>query len=271
MPFYDMHTHTTCSHDAHQTPEELCRAALDAGLAGVAITDHLDTAKGWPVTNIENSVQNAADMAAAYAGQLRVLRGVEISDELWYPDDAHRVRGTLPFDVVLASAHGFCRDGQVLYLSQEPFDAAHYTDAQLAAFLRQYMLDLLATARDTDYDILAHLDYPLRYINGKHHRGLDLAVAWDTVDEILRTVIRRDKTLEVNTSGTLTPWGRRMPYDPVLYRYKELGGRRVCLSSDAHTGAGVAAGFAEAAAFLRQLGLEQTVYIGREPVTLDWT
>lgn len=63
---WDLHCHTVFS-DGTETPETLVHAALEAGLLGVAITDH-DTASGW---------QSAAK-AAVQAG-LPLLRGTEIT------------------------------------------------------------------------------------------------------------------------------------------------------------------------------------------------
>ena len=62
----DLHTHSVAS-DGTQSPAELVRAAADAGLDALALTDH-DTAAGW-------------DEAAAAAGEagLVLVRGLEIS------------------------------------------------------------------------------------------------------------------------------------------------------------------------------------------------
>ncbi|MEV1329127.1 PHP domain-containing protein [Micromonospora costi] len=61
----DLHTHSTAS-DGTLTPAELVRAAADAGLDVVAITDH-DTTAGW------------APALAALPPGLRLVRGAEIS------------------------------------------------------------------------------------------------------------------------------------------------------------------------------------------------
>lgn len=61
----DLHTHSTAS-DGTTPPEALVRAAADAGLEAVALTDH-DTTGGW------------AEAAAALPAGLRLVRGTEIS------------------------------------------------------------------------------------------------------------------------------------------------------------------------------------------------
>ena len=64
-PRIDLHTHTTAS-DGTTPPEELVRAASDAGLDAVAVTDH-DTIDGW---------DRAAD---ALPAGLSLVRGAELS------------------------------------------------------------------------------------------------------------------------------------------------------------------------------------------------
>ena len=61
----DLHTHSTAS-DGTLSPGDVVRAAADAGLDVVALTDH-DTYRGWP------------DAAAAGETGVRLVRGIEIS------------------------------------------------------------------------------------------------------------------------------------------------------------------------------------------------
>jgi 3',5'-nucleoside bisphosphate phosphatase len=61
----DLHTHSNAS-DGTDTPADLMRAAVDAGLDVVALTDH-DTTAGW------------ADAAKARPPGLRLVRGAELS------------------------------------------------------------------------------------------------------------------------------------------------------------------------------------------------
>ncbi|MBP7561285.1 MAG: PHP domain-containing protein [Armatimonadetes bacterium] len=68
MARYDLHTHTDRS-DGRCTPTELVRAALDASLAGIAVTDH-DTTAGV-----------AEALAAGSELGLEVIPGVEMSSE----------------------------------------------------------------------------------------------------------------------------------------------------------------------------------------------
>ncbi|GAA3194755.1 hypothetical protein GCM10020255_096060 [Rhodococcus baikonurensis] len=61
----DLHTHSNAS-DGTDTPAALMRAAADAGLDVVAITDH-DTTSGW------------AEAAQALPSGVSLVRGMEMS------------------------------------------------------------------------------------------------------------------------------------------------------------------------------------------------
>lgn len=68
MSRFDLHVHTTASDGRHR-PAEVVRMAREAGLAGIAITDH-DTVAG-----LEEALRAGAELG------VRVLPGVEISTE----------------------------------------------------------------------------------------------------------------------------------------------------------------------------------------------
>ncbi len=271
LTLYDMHTHTEHSHDSRQTVDELCVAELAAGVAGVAVTDHSDGLYSHRNGDFERLVQsNRACRAAAerYAGRLEILSGVEIGEELWSPRNADIVRGLADWDVVLASNHGRMEEDGFLPLGQQAYDT--WPQERLNTFLRRYLEDLAKTADRMDYDILTHLDVPLRYINWKCGCTLEWESCADVLEEILRIVIRRGKTLEINTSGLAVGW-RWMPDPAVLRRYYELGGRRVSIGSDAHAGRTAAVGLAETAAQLRAIGFTgQTIYRKRRPVEIPF-
>ncbi|HJF14369.1 MAG TPA: PHP domain-containing protein [Enteractinococcus helveticum] len=63
---FDMHTHSNLS-DGTTSPADVVRAAADAGLEGVAITDH-DTTAGWEPAE-----------EAAQEHQIALIRGMELS------------------------------------------------------------------------------------------------------------------------------------------------------------------------------------------------
>lgn len=269
---YDMHTHTDCSHDSTQLIDELCHAEIVAGCRGIAVTNHSDTPyshENGDFARLERSIREAKEAAVRYAGQLEVLCGVELGEELWARKNACIILDMEGWDVILASVHGQVEDGRYKYYGSDPYDL--WPQAKLDDFLRRYLEDMAETAALADYDVLTHLDCPVRYINGRCHREADVMQYRDLVDEILRSVIRRDKTLEVNTSGLNSGWGHTMPEFDVVMRYRELGGQRICVGSDAHTSVNAGKGLEGTVEHLLTLGFEkQTIYQKRCPVEIPF-
>ncbi len=68
---YDLHTHTDAS-DGVLSPEELIDRAFQAGLAGIAVTDH-DTTAG---------IAPALEHQTRYEGRLEVIPGIEMNTEM---------------------------------------------------------------------------------------------------------------------------------------------------------------------------------------------
>jgi len=257
-----MHTHTDHSHDGKQTVDELCVAEIAAGCRGVAITNHADTPyshRNGDFDRLLRSLEQAQPAKTRYAGQLEVLIGVEIGEELWAKENARMIHDMGGWDVILASVHGQLKNGKCAYYGQDPYEL--WEQDKLDAFLRKYLEDLAQTAQEADFDILAHLDCPIRYISGGHHREADIMHYADLVDEVLKAVIRRNKTLEVNTSGVHTAWGRTMPEMDVWKRYRELGGKRICVGSDAHASQNTGKSLVQTVERLKTLGFDkQTIY-----------
>ena len=270
LHIYDMHTHTDCSHDSTQPIDELCSAQIVAGCAGVAVTNHSDTPyshENGDFSRLERSLREGAKAAERYAEQLEVLRGVEVGEALWAKENTRIILEMEGWDVILASVHGQLEEGRCRYYGSDPYDA--WSQEKLDGFLRKYLEDLAETAALADYDVLTHLDCPIRYISGKCHREADIMHYADLVDEVLRAVIRRDKTLEINTSGLNSGWGHTMPEFDVIQRYQQLGGQRICVGSDAHASRNAGKGLPETVQRLIALGFEkQTIYRKRCPVEI---
>jgi predicted metal-dependent phosphoesterase TrpH len=94
----DLHTHSTCS-DGSLTPSELVRAAAQAGVTALALTDH-DTVAG-----------NAEFLEAARAAGLEGVPGVEISAESG-PRTMHILGFFVEPDAALDAALGRLREGR---------------------------------------------------------------------------------------------------------------------------------------------------------------
>ena len=85
--------------------------------------------------------------------------------------------------------------------------------------LDNYFASMLQMAAAPYYDVVGHVIYPLRYMNGPYDTP-DLGRYRDQIREILRLAIDSGRGMEINTwkGQTLAQW------IPLLQDYKELGG-----------------------------------------------
>ena len=265
---YNCHNHTWFSEDSQCDPAQLCAAAERAGLAGVAITDHFDTeflARRDQAGYIRRSLETTRQLRREYAGRLHIFTGVEVGSAVLNPAGIQSLLATEQFDVVIGSVHTVRYPGWIIPFSR--IDFAPFTDAQIHDFLHQYFMDLQETVDTTDFDILAHLTVPLRYIVGKYGKQVDITRYRPQVDRILRTIVQKDIALEVNTSGITANGGMLMPEKDIVQRYLNIGGRIITLGSDAHIPENVDCGLAAGVAMLRTLGVTEVCYYqNRRPV-----
>ncbi len=265
------HTHTKRSHDSAAEPAALCESAVKAGLAGLTFTDHCDCEYHKSVDIIRQFAEAAADYESAkkkYEDRLRLFFGIELGDPLFAPAFADKILSSFSFDAVLLSVHAVRFPGYDIPFSQIDFGFAD--DRFIFSYLNQYFTDLLESVCIFDFDILCHLTVPLRYINLKYGKKADISGHMDLIDRILKEVIARDKTLEINTSALSLHGGFLMPDQQIIDRYIAFGGSSFSVGSDAHSPAQIADGLKEAAQLLKKNNIKSLCcYRGRQRLFYD--
>lgn len=237
----DLHTHTAFSPDGSGTMEEMLSVAHKLGVGYYGLSEHfnfdmvvnhipLDGTK--PQTPVAAYFQRARELQKEYEGKMHVLVGGEFG----YTDnpEAQKMYQELVDnyhpDYIIQSVHN---------LAEGDYAYGHgYTDLSGKVRDKQEVyeeyLGLVRRSLDVShpYDILGHVSYCTRYAPYDDRRMLwkDFSVS---IDDILRTVIAKDKILEVNSSNKQGP-ALTLPDNDILERYFELGGRKVSFGSDAH-------------------------------------
>jgi len=250
----DMHTHSENSHDSTCRMEDMCLAQMEQGIHFMANTDHCDIS-GYASRDIgapiKASFETATGLKEKYGDKCLVLTGVEISGGTWYPMECHELQTMVPYDVLIGSVHAV-RPGIGKPLSEfDKEDAALYVETYLNNALQ--MLD------NTEMDILAHLTYPIRYVNGHYGHGIDIRNYWDIVQKILEKVIAKGIALEINTSS-YNLLDDFMPGRDIIREYRKMGGYLITLASDAHKAENAAIQFDKAVAFLKETGFRNIFY-----------
>lgn len=258
---YDMHTHSNHSHDSECKVSDMADMMKRRGLCGFAVTDHCDI-EFCETLDINSVARGSVDDAVKINSEtgLTVLRGIEIGEATWHKNIADQIIKEFDFDVVIGSVHAVKFDKYEMPYSQIDFAKMGRETAE--KYLNQYFDDMLEMLESCDFDILAHLTCPLRYINGKYEMGIDCKMYEDKIKSILEQIIKRKIALEINTSCVYegSSYCEFMPERWIIQIYKDMGGYLVTTGSDAHIAGNMANNFDMLYDMLKQMGFKNAYY-----------
>jgi histidinol-phosphatase (PHP family) len=228
----DSHLHTDLSPDSDVPIDAYAEQAVERGIAEIAITDHVDFVPGTPAfsyapfTDRERVAREAAERWAPRGVAIRF--GVEITYDRDHEADIREHLARHAYDYVIGSVHVY---------ADSPFHAsrvAAWTDGRsLAEIVAPYFDEVLRAIRSGLFDTLGHLDFVKRYLV-PHVTPAQLAAAPELYEPLLAALVETGTALEVNTSGLRQAAGETYPAQPIVERYRVLGGTRVSAGSDAH-------------------------------------
>lgn len=274
MKIYDSHIHSENSHDGRDTVVSIAESACGMGLTGITITDHFDCEKYSCRADFEHIYKSMRDIESAkvlFDGKLEIFKGAEIGDWMYRKETGDTFLKTGNPDFILASLHSAATGSRCIPGFSGYRDFAKTSYQQDCDFLDYYYDSMVYTAENADFDSLAHLTYPLRYMNGMCKKNMSLDNQQDKIIHILKTLISREKALEINTSGLKGDWlVTTMPSEDILKIYRSLGGELITVGSDSHTADGIALGFEKTFDMLRSVGFDKYYhYKNRLPVSVS--
>lgn len=228
MFLVDYHMHSKYSFDGHEEIRDICEMAISRGMKEIAITDHCDIYTQKPYTyilNCQQLYQELKEIVRAYEGRLRVRVGVELGQPQVNPATAKQFLEEYPLDFVIGSVHNMEND----------IDVAEYDFDKLDCIevYSRYLDWLTLLAESYDYDIIGHVTYPLRYMAKAGYR-VDIKQYEERIRELYKIIIKRNKGIELNTSGLYQEIQETMPSPEMLKWYRECGGEILTIGSDAH-------------------------------------
>ena len=228
IPF-DYHIHTSFSPDSSTDPEEFCSRAVELGIPEIGFSEHWDV-NPYEDKSVTHFLKPAAwwqeitRLRGLFAGQLVVRAGIEVGEPHLYGPATASMLSTLPFDYVFGSVH-FVDEHMM-------FDEDYFRQHTADEVYLSYFAELEKMVRDSDLDIVAHFDIPVR--TARPILGYEISRYEQPIRRVLKLVIERDLALDVNVSGLRKPAGNLMP-DPLILRwYHDMGGKYLTLGSDAH-------------------------------------
>lgn len=254
----DAHLHTEQSPDSAVPIDVYAALAVERGIPEICITDHVDFDPRDPAYHYsrfddrERVVRGAAER---WAKQGVVIRfGAELTyNRRWEPDVRDHLKRHR-YDYVIGSVHDW---------PESPYwpsrVRAWVVGRPLDEVLAPYYTEIIAAARSGLFDTIGHLDVVKRYLHPMI-TAADLATRPDLQEPALRAIIESGTALEVNSSGLRYPGAETYPPAAVVARYRELGGDRVVVGSDAHSRGSFAARLDESYRHLTAAGFEALTF-----------
>lgn len=267
----DTHVHSENSFDGESSVSDICNSAVEKGINTVTITDHMEAPEirfgdksiyGNAKKMIGKSVSDVEETASKFDGKVKLLKGMELGEPMHFPKLTKKALEISDFDFILASVHNLKDTEDFYYLE--------YTEDNVGSLLKSYFEELLDTALNADFDSLAHLTYPLRYIYERTDIKPDFESYGEIIDAIFKALINRGKSLEINTSGLFKPIKTTLPDINLVRRFKELGGKYVTIGSDAHNCKDLGKGVEKGIEIAKICGFDHyTIYEKREPKLIE--
>ena len=224
----DYHLHTYLSGDSEQTVMAVCERAVEIGLTEIAFTEHIDFDPddlSYGAYDYRKATDEIEAARERFGGDLTIRKGIEVDYRREYRNRIKDILANNRFDYVVGAAHYV---GGVILEDDAYFAGKTEDEAYLPYF------DAAEEAAATGmFDAFAHLDFCKR--RGVRHFG---PFPWERyrgeIERVLRAIVATDMALEVNTSGLRRDPRETLPATPTVRLFRELGGSKVVVGSDAH-------------------------------------
>lgn len=205
----DTHMHSIYSYDGQMCMEDMIKRGMELGLKYMAFTEHLElgqiTIKQF--LNRYKVYSDEIDRLQERYPNMKLIKGLEFTNPEKYPKELEIVNG-LDIDYIIGSNHELPKQ---------------YDEREIL----EYYKKILKIVKLQGIDSLGHMDYIRRKYD-------DSIVPEDLIREIYSYLIENGITLEINSSARRRKGLDSFPSNRKLALYKEMGGDRVTIGSDAH-------------------------------------
>jgi histidinol-phosphatase (PHP family) len=225
---HDYHMHSNFSCDCDATMADMCRSAIARGIPEIGFTEHYDLHPNEPCRDWFRPQPWWAELErcrAQFGDQLTIRAGIEMGEPHLFRREAAAILAQLPFDYVIGSLHWV--------RSESVFNPDYFRQRSSEDAYGAFFLELEEMTRTGDFDILGHFDVPVRtafavyglYEPERHE---------EEIRAVLRNCIQRGIALDINTAALRRAANVLTPGLTILRWYREMGGERIALGSDAH-------------------------------------
>jgi histidinol-phosphatase (PHP family) len=246
---HDYHLHSNFSCDGKESIVKQCLSAIAKGLPEIGVTDHFDLHPGDECAGFFRPIEWAVELDRArreFEGRLIVRAGIELGEPHIYQAECQALLASYPFDYALGSLH---------WVGDEIIFDRHYFRRSPDEAYGLFFEELERMTRVGGFDVLSHFDVVVR-VGAPHYGGYDPRRYEEAIRAVLKNCIDRGIALDLNTQGMRNRCQLLTPGVEILTWYRELGGERVTLGSDAHSPDVIAANFDLAIEALQATGLK---------------
>lgn len=261
----DQHVHSKISHDGISTIDEYINYAILNNIKEITFTEHYDD---YTKTNSNLKTLNIDYYKNEYNKHKNNIVKTNFGIEIGLRPESYILISNMVknnnFDFIIGSSHITC--GKDL-----AYDKSFFENLTPNQAIIKYLNEVLKNINiyKNEFDVYGHIDYIIRYII-KNYGNIMTKINYiefkELLDEILLTIIKTNKGIEINTSAIR--YGLNMPHPniEILKRYKELGGKIITIGSDAHKKEDLLSNFNIVYDILESIGFENiAIYHNRKP------
>ena len=235
---YDQHIHSSFSNDSHEDLRNYYENAKEQGIEYVITTEHCDFLSSVDNTDwmpdFDKLISYQKELDKDYP-MVKSLLGLELGYKKDYLKEMNEISHKYNFDLIQLSIHDGPK-GDYYFTStfeRDPIGMMHYYFDAMVEALNSF----------SNFDVLSHIDFGFKTIV-KINPNYKFSLFEERIREVLKILISLDKTLEINSkvlellNNEYMKNDKNYQYDDhlryLLSIYKECGGKKLTLSSDAH-------------------------------------
>lgn len=261
----DFHIHTKFSGDSEADVDKVILSAIDKGMKYIAITDHNDFEfeNGLFELDTERYFTFMTEKKQEYKNDICISVGIECGLEPKYADRINKLIDSYNFDFVIGSSH--------VINGKDPYYKEYFSNRPVHDAMVEYLESIIENIEIfNNFDIYGHLDYMMRYapvsIEKKRYNYEEYE---ELFDKILKSLINKNKGIEINTSPLRNGLYDTNPNVQVIKKFWEYGGKIITIGSDAHKPEDVGASFDKASEILISTGIKHyNVFARRKPLEI---
>lgn len=192
---YDFHVRSLYSAGCRCDIEKMAKEAIKKKMKLIYAADffEINEKKDWDMSFDLNEYRNEIQRINKKYDEIEILSAIELGiDESEY-GRFNDLMDNVHLDMIILSTHKV----NGVYLSDERF----YSEKHTLEIYEEYYSEILESIRRFDnFDVVGHLDL-IDMFKERYYIDLEFGKYKKIIADILKEIIKKDKSLEINTSG----------------------------------------------------------------------